>query len=159
MKAWLKGGIIGVVVGIIMKFSGLYSIYTRGLFELPLKCTVIDSVRMCLFNYLNIILPILIIGIIGGIVGLIIGKIINNPETSALSKGSKIGLLGGFLIALVSFLYWFGFEKDEAWRWKFTSLAPAEIVIPIGIFIGGLILGAIIGLIIGKIKKHKSLVK
>jgi len=135
IKPWLKGGLIGVGIGII--FWVVFHFITRGLIDK----TNIGFIS--LFNY--IYLPIYVCGgfILFSIIGFIIGKIVRKPGSS-LSKSWKIGFWIGLILGALLWAYW---AYDNFWG---ATHVPGLIIIPIGIVIVGVILGTIIGWIVGK---------
>ena len=145
MKTWLKGALVGFVLGILMPI---------GVF---LKEVIFFNNKFYFILYIYIF----ILGFIFFVpTGAIIGKLFFQKNPQRL-KSHKI-MLVGLLIMFISLSYGF---VDTEFKLKLTSSGGGDgydilllifpIIIGVIVFILGLI-GAIIGWIIGKIKSKKQ---
>ena len=136
MRTWLKGGLIGAVVGLIISILIFgYLLFMGG------------AAILGVIYYGPRITPGAIIAgfIIGALIGAISKKILGG-EGSYLSKGWKIGFWVGLIFGLILGTPLI-INDPYAWGYYFF---------PLIIIIIGIIIGAIIGLIIGKIKSRKQ---
>jgi len=154
MKAWLKGGLIGA--GIVLILGLLYS--------LRLGWIIPDLHWYYQYMTFSFWILFLIFGIvIGAIIGAIIGKIVDSESTKP-SKGIKIGLTIGILIAFLIFCWGLlgqYFDKlrlgdqlvlrpGETWLFDYyLRFAPASYIFAIGF----IVLSILIGWLIGRKKK------
>jgi len=164
MKAWLKGGLIGGFVGIILLSISMF-------FEISAD-SKIYGINFLDGKFLLSLLGILLMSIPFIILGMIISKIYYKIKSKDTSLILKFGLIG-FL--LLSSLIWISmiptcrFSSSSGIACRCNAIGDGVgcnfvefIIWPIHLIIGfitglvGLIIGALIGWIIGKVKQRRN---
>ena len=143
MRAWIKGGLIGLVLAILFL---VFMRYIPDIYFYYENLTIAFYVFVIVYGIL-----------IGAIFGLLTGRVISSEKTTS-RKGLLVGVLIGIFLSLIV-ITWNAVEKywnppTNGWPNVFWYLhfPPGGYLLILGL----LVLGAIIGLIVGKVKARKQ---